>query len=139
MITKIETNLPSYARLSNVYKTENNADALLQQGFGVGIGQASRNRVMDGSLGIERDFTFTLTQALFTTENDDQAKAAIELALMNDQLVILKAFENDFTLGGAALQVAYMSDSGVQFNSAKSDKFLELKTTVSVLYIEPVI
>jgi hypothetical protein len=138
MLQAIATALPTYKKLSNPYTTSDNAEVFLNNGYGVTIGAASQKRVMTGSVGVERYFSFILTKECFATKNDEQRKADAALELANDQLAVMKAFELDFTLGGKVLKIEYGSDEGVQFVQGQSEKFIELKTTVSVLYIEPV-
>lgn len=138
MQSKIATALPAYQKLSNAYNTADNAEALLFDGYGVTIGPATQDRMMPGSIGVIRKFDFVLTKEVFATQNDEATKEAAHLELVNDQLAVLTAFELDFSLSGVCLKIEYDSDSGIQFVSNKNDKYLELKTTVSVQYIEAV-
>lgn len=136
--SKIATALPAYAKLSNPYNTADNDEVFLRQGYGVTIGASSKNRVTTSVIGMQRKFGIVLTAEVFSTKNDDSTKENAHLALANDQLSVIKAIELDFSLGGAVLKAEYESDEGIQFVNNKNEKFLELKTIVSVSYTEAV-
>lgn len=130
--------LPTYQKLSNPYTVSDNPDTFLREGYGITIGSAQQSRITQGSVGVQRTLSFILTKEVFATESDDATRTSTWLELINEQLAVLKLFEADFTLGGSVLKIEYNSDEGIQFVQNKSDKFLELKTNVSVLYIESV-
>lgn len=138
MQAAIETALPSYQKLSNPYNTADNADPFLRDGYGITIGGGSQSRIMAGAVTITRTFSFVLTKECFSTENDEGTRTAAHLELINDQLAVLKAFEADFSMSGSVLKIEYNSDGGIAFVQNGKDKFLELITNVSVLYLEPV-
>lgn len=138
IVSVIETALTSAVRLSNSYKTSDNPDHYLRNGFGVQLGPAVTNRMSTYSVGFKRTFSFVLTRQVYATDNDQSTRQEAEKQILEDQLSVLKAFEADRTLGGKTLAIDYESDGGVEFVNADSKQFIELKTNVTVVYVESV-
>jgi hypothetical protein len=135
---QIKSVLPNHQLLANPYRTADNPELLLRQGYGIQIGQGGNNRLSVYSLSQKRQFSIVITRQAYATQSDQGAKAVTEKQIIEDQLLVLNAIEKDPTLGGLVLRAEYASDSGVSFVSTDKDNFLELTTAVSVIYVDAV-
>lgn len=126
-----------WTRLPNPYKPEENPDQFLRQGWGVALGPASNtNRLVNCKFSIERTLIITLARKFEGTENDDIGKANTELAIFEDQFAMIKELETDVSVNGNAMYTKYVTDGGIEYVRGNTDKFLMVRTEVTLEYLE---
>ena len=137
ILSRIATLLPSRTRLINPYRVESNPDGIYQSGYGIAMNAAeATKRSLGGKVWIRRDFTVVLTSKFHKLDLDATASATAELALFEDQLLLIKDFETNTTVNGVAIKVEYQQDTGILFREATKDNFLYVETLFFVEYSE---
>lgn len=138
----VAATVPAYKRIPNPYVAAANSQLLLAKAYGIGIGDG---RAEDLSLGNQRGrsrtFSLVLINLVSSLDNDTGGRETLEKQLLEDFLAIESALELDNTLGGYALKVDYVSDSGIDFLAADGGKFKYIAITVQflVLYEETIL
>lgn len=138
MISKMGTLFPQHTRLPNPYSLDQNPEPYLAEGFGILLGSGSENRVAQSSVGIKRRISVVQTRSFIAVDSDPTVKEATEKLLIEDQMTLLKDLEQDLTLGGVVLNIAYASDGGIQSVYSNQKQFLKIETQFSVIYIESI-
>lgn len=140
MITRIETLLPTYKRLTNPYKISENNERFLDIGYAVALGPATRGTgYVNSKVRVHRDFTVSLTRKYYAKETDVAAKATTEKQLFEDQILLIKDFEKDPTINSSGANlVAYESDGGIEHVFSNKDQYLLLRSTFTVDYLETI-
>ena len=136
-LDQIENTLPSYRRLSNPYRPEENPAVLLTQGYGLTIGQAQVNkRTQTPILILQRRFGVVLTREYMAREDDSVLKAETEKALLDDAFVLSAHLEALFSMDGQVLRSRVIGDSGLEFVNADNNRFLKTVIDFEVEYFE---
>lgn len=130
----------TYKRIPNPYVAEENAQIILDKGFGVSIGPCERVDLDVCKMYYRRFFNIVIVRLVSATEHDVTRKEAIEKAILEDLQSVRIAIERDNnTLSGNATKTDYESDSGIEFLISPSGfKFYSLNVTLSVLYNETI-
>jgi hypothetical protein len=133
----VEGVLTDYRRIPNPYVLEQNADILLEKGFGVAVGPGEKANLTVTKMDYRRFFNLILVRLVSATENDSDTRDTIETALLEDLQTVRHEIETDGqTLGGTVVRTDYESDSGLQFLLGNNVKFYALSITLSVVYEE---
>jgi hypothetical protein len=112
----------TYRRLANAYSPAANSETALAKGYGVTLGPAQNTNRYLGSLAtMSREFGVVLTKHVVANEGDATGLATLEKNLMEDALLIVKAIEEDASLGGTAEKAAFVSDDGIGFVEPKDE------------------
>lgn len=140
-VTRIETVLDTvtngYTRLPNPYKPEENNDLFLKKGYGITMGAGSNtNRTVNCKFSVQRTTTIVLTRLYEAREDDAVAKAAVEKLLFEDQYALINDFEQDISINGQTMYTRWESDGGIEYVSGETDRFLMLRTTFLLEYLE---
>jgi len=140
-VTRIETVLDvatnGHTRLSNPYKPDENNERLLVKGYGIVMGPGSNtNRQVNCKFSVSRQMEIVLTRQYFAREDDAVSKADTEKALFEDQYLLINDFEQDISINGQTMYTRWESDSGIEYVSSATDRFLMLRTTFSLEYLE---
>mgnify|MGYP001393609270 CR=1 FL=1 len=131
----------SYKRIPNPYVPEDNAQIILDKGFGVAIGPGQRINLDVCKMYYERFFNIVLVRLISATEHDVTTKEDIEKAILEDLQSVRIAIERDNnTLSGNATKTDYDSDSGIELltSPVSGYKYYSLNVTLSVLYNETI-
>ena len=139
MLTRIAAaiSLASQDRIPNPYRLELNGGPYLARGFAVLIGPAvNTNRVIGSKVSIQRQMDVVLTRQFFALASDPAAKSETELALLEDQILIIKDFESDSTLDGTVAKTSYAGDSGIQSILGDDEQFISVTTSFQIEYFE---
>lgn len=137
MVGVAQSLLPDHKRLPDPYNLVNNSDRHLEKGWGFTIERGRSNRHTDqGSVGVDRDIIFKITRQFISLASDAEKRATTEKQILEDQMLILKRLESDFTLGGLILNTDYDSDTGVEYVIIKDSPYLKIETTISLQYVE---
>jgi len=137
MITRIEAVLTSHKRLPNPYAVDRNKEVYLERGYGLTIGPASGQRNILQKVTVSREFGLILTRKFRARPDDEEAKAEVEKELMEDQMLVIKDFEQNSNLNDSVTTVSYVSDSGISSVFPDKGQFLVLETTFQATYLEP--
>jgi hypothetical protein len=140
-VLRIETVLNvvalGYTRLPNPYKPEENSEILLRQGYGIVFGPANNtNRQVNCKFSVSRQMEIVLTRQYYAREDDAVSKSTAEKQLFEDQYLLINDFEQDISINGQTMYTRWESDGGIEYVSAGTDRFLMLKTTFALEYLE---
>jgi hypothetical protein len=136
MLADIATQLPNALKLWHAYRLEENGGPILLNGFGVRVGPAENTkRMVCPRVSIRRSMGVILTRKLYQRDMDADVKTSVEKDILEDQLLLIKHFESNPTVGGA-MNVQFESDTGVSFVNTTDEEFMALETTFTVEYIE---
>lgn len=141
LLTRVETVLDvatnGHTRLPNPYKPEENNERFLVKGYGIVMGAGSNTqRLVNCKFTVNRQMEIVLTRQYFAREDDASAKADTEKALFEDQYLLINDFEKDISINGQTMYTRWESDSGIEYVSANTDRFLMLRTIFSLEYLE---
>lgn len=139
IITQIETALGAgWRRLPNAYVIDQNTYLQLQKGYGVRTDSGlNTERYVTTQCGVtwERIFTIILVRQMTATQNNVEARDAIDVALEEDIENLHKAFELNHSLDGEVIKCVPSGDSGVNFIDAERLKFLSTEVNLRVEYV----
>jgi len=129
--------LPEYTELPNPYIPDDNPDIYMKKGYGISIGAASNtNRVVSKKVSILRDFDFVFVRQINSTETNTGLIKSNAKAIMEDSFKVLEEIENNTSLGQVCVKAEFVSDSGLDFIEADTQRFFILTMVVSVEYFE---
>lgn len=141
--TVLQTLFPEgsgYFQLTNPYNIDENPDAALLQGWGLAFGPGENTeRLLSCSLSLSRSFTVTLTRARFGGDSITENKEEAELALFEDQFLLIKELENDVTLNNnisGITRIVFRSDGGIEDVVTDNDHYVKLTSTFQMEYFE---
>jgi hypothetical protein len=137
IITDLKEIFPNKTRLYNGYTIQSNNELALDNGFGVAYGSGRNgNKFIGTKMGVERDFTISLTKKYYALENESEQRAIAERELMEDFQTMVKHFEGDADLDGIAAKFLYATDSGIQQIFTESQNFIYISVTFDSEYFE---
>ena len=117
--------------------SENNNDLYLQNGYAIGFGSVQRSRtVMCNKVYLTREFQVMLFRTVAATEQDGAAIKTSSKAVLEDEIKIIKAVENDPDLGGYAINAAFSDGDSLQYLEGDRGRYWQLITAFSVEYAE---
>ena len=133
----LSTEANGYFRLPNPYKPEENGEDRLKKGYGIALGAAvNSNRFVNCSFSVARQFQIILTRKYVALENDAVRKADAEKALFEDLNLLINDFEQDISVNGNTMYTRYEADGGIEYVQGDTDKFIMLRTTFVMEYVE---
>ncbi len=147
LFTRIAAQLTSHKRLPNPYRVERNPDTFLRLGYGVAYDAGNQPTVLE-SCGnkVERQVRIIITRRFAALDLDDADKKTTEVALFEDQQLLLADFEKYPFLGSAlgvndyAYRMVFVSDTGIQFvqpDEADGGAYLYLESIFTMEYSNP--
>lgn len=125
-------------RIPNPYELERTSSLLLIKGFGVFVGPGTNPRTEQSCrIRLNRDFGIVLTRQITATEHDIGTIAPIEKAMFEDQLALIKAFDQN-TLNGSVSDVTFTGDGGLELLSTldASGRFYVLSSVFACTYLQ---
>lgn len=139
IITELTTNVfdSTWRRLPNPYVIDQNTYLQLQKGYAVRTDAGlNTERFITNQCSVtwERLFTIILVRQMFATQNNVDARDAIDLELQEDIELIHKKFELNHSLNGEAIKCIPVGDTGVNFIDAERLKFLSTEVNLRVEY-----
>ena len=133
----VETALGAgYTRLPNPYLANENAHVLLTKGYGVAIGTGTRLDREVCRIYYQRTYQIVLTKLVYSTLNNVDERADIDMAILEDFEAVFKALEANATLSSHAVTSRVESDSGIEFADSESLKFIMMTIDLTVEYQE---
>ena len=133
----VSTALPSYTKAPKSIILEENPNLLMNSGYIISWGDGQNtNRFASCKLSISRIFTISLMNKVVSLETNATQLATQEKNMFNDQLTLVRAIENDVTLGGTAVRSVYSSDGGIEFLAGDRINYYLLQTDLEIEYIE---
>lgn len=112
----IQAALPTYTKIPDPYAVGGTAEALLRKAYGIGIGPGRNTEEDYGDVvTMEREFSVILVRQVTTTDNNSTARNALELALMEDHLTLVKAFQASAELDATVSVSTFDADGGIEF------------------------
>lgn len=135
LLTTIAATLTSARRLANPYVLAENPGGLLENGYGVAIGPAGAGRAsLTCEQSFERAIAVVLTRTAAGTENNADALATVEKALVEDQVALIQALAEET----ATFPATYVSDGGVEFvqTQDRTGRYYALVTEFALKYSE---
>lgn len=140
IVTHLNTVFPSsdgYFRMRNPYRPENNPDSMLIKAWGFSLGGGQNDEKFTGcEMGIDRELTVTLVRQWIALESDVTRRADIEKLILEDQFKLFQSLEADNTIGQVASDVKFISDNGIEFLEAETNKFLMINSLLRLKYVE---
>ncbi len=135
--TIVGTILTDYTELPNPYIPDDNPDIYMKKGYGITMGAASNsNRVVSKKVSILRDFDFVFVRQINSTETNTGLIKSNAKAVMEDSFKVLEEIEKNTSLGQLCVKAEFVSDSGLDFIEADTQRFFILTMVVSVEYFE---
>lgn len=135
--TLVSTTLTSYKKLPNPYVASENANVILNKGYGIAIGAGTNTeRLLGCKLSIARDFGVVLTKQIAKTDHDVAGRATQEKAIFEDQYLIIKALEENPSLSGTAAKAYFVGDGGLEVLDLETGRYFVLATQFNVEYLE---
>jgi hypothetical protein len=135
--TLIEGQVSGVTQIPNPYEPEGNSDLWLNNGYGVGYGSADVDRREVGcKIYLRREIIVMLLRRVEANENDASGVEAIAKNVMEDELKIIKAVENDNTLNGNAIDASYIDTTPLEYLVGDRGRYFILNIGFSVLYAE---
>lgn len=132
--------LTSYVRIPNPYDPQENADLLLDKGFGLAIGEdENTGRMAKPTLSLARQFRILLINQISSHEQDVSGRSDQSLLLMEDAFTLIKAIEGDFTLNGEDHITTYQGSNGISFLIADRARYFSTELTFETEYFESLI
>lgn len=134
----IEAEISGITEIPNPYEPEANSDLYLQNGYGVGFGNASNsNRNMGATVTIEREFFIMLFRLVAATPQDTAAIKTSAKNLLEDELKLIKAIELNRDLDKLAMNAQYTGSDSLDFLAGETgNRYFQQIITVSVEYRE---
>ena len=135
--TIVEAQVTGITSIPDPYDPESNNDLFLQNGYAIGFGSVQRSRtVMCNKVYLTREFQVMLFRVVAATEQDGDAIKTSSKAILEDELKIIKAVENDPDLGGYAINAAFTDGDPLQYLEGDRGRYWQLITAFSVEYAE---
>lgn len=135
--TAISTLLVNYVQLPNPYAAIENPSLMLKKAYGLGFGAgANTNRLVCGQLSVSREMTVTLIQSVPSLVNQTAKLAEIEKNLLEDELLLIKFFESNDHLLSSISKIAFVADSGINYEQTGKGLFIMLDISIEVEYFE---
>lgn len=135
LITRLETVLSGHLRLTNPYDLEQNPERFLNQGYGLAFGAGENTKqIIDCMLSMRMDINISITRQFVGQETDAAGKATVEKNLFEDQLLVIKDFCNNISIG----TIDFNGHNGIEFIVAEKSNFLALRSTFSIIYFESI-
>jgi hypothetical protein len=140
----ITTSLSTYSGAKlNPHSLELNPEVMLQKGYGIVYGPGSNtNRQVGCHLSVSRQFIVLLTNLVSSQKGDEDGREALEKALLEDCVTLIKAIEDNPSLsttagvGGPALSAQWVSDDGVEYLNNKNSSFMFCQLVFDIEYME---
>lgn len=141
IVSRVETVLggtaAGYTRLANPYAPEDNPELKLRKGWGVALKEGQNtNRQVNCKFSVNRTLEVVLTRLYTDWEENAVAHSSLEKLLLEDQYKIINDLEQDVTVNGTTMYTRWESDSGIEFLSGETGRFLMLRTQFSMEYLE---
>ena len=135
--TIVEAQVTGITSIPDPYDPESNNDLYLQNGYAIGFGSVQRSRtVMCNKVYLTREFQVMLFRTVAATEQDGAAIKTSSKAVLEDEIKIIKAVENDPDLGGYAINAAFSDGDSLQYLEGDRGRYWQLITAFSVEYAE---
>lgn len=139
LIEVVAETFPDKVELTNPYVIDDNEDIFLKSGFGVAIlPTVNLNRATSCLYSIGRDVEIVFTKQIFGTNRDHKERQAIEKGLMQDQLNLIKAIDNDGQLNDLLANSAFIGDNGIEFIFNDRNNFVALTCNFTLEYHEQI-
>lgn len=137
IVSLVQTNLPTFARIPNPYAVSENTAIFLKRAFGVAIGPGVNTQRYVGCLtSWERSYTINIITQVVNTENDTDGRFEVEKDLLDHHRALLLAFETNPSLDGICIKAIVTDDSGIQYVDGQQGKFLAVEIALAVEYQE---
>lgn len=131
----IETVLPEYKRLPNPYDVNANTFLQLRRGYGIEVGEGTNTQRYVGCLTTwQRTYNITLVRKVTTTDNNVDARIAVEQGILDDHEELLKTFEVDVSMDGLVIKAVVGGDGGINFLDVDRQKFLAMTIGLDIEY-----
>lgn len=147
-IARIEALLTSHIMLPHAYRLERNTRDQLRLGYAIAYRDATNAQLtIQCGHSVTRNISIIITRRFAANDLDPVNKYVTEMALFEDQQLILNDFEKYPFLGlnpgenDYAFNCQYVSDSGIQFtylDEADGGNYLYLESIFSVTYADPI-
>jgi hypothetical protein len=139
VVSVIKATFPDKSELPNGYIPEDNDDVFLKDGFGVSIEPVINDaRVLSCQISFDREINITFTKKIFGSDRDIERRRAVEKALMEEELTLVKAIIEDGTLHDLTGDVNFLDDGGIEFvyNGRVKISYIMLQMRFGVKYLE---
>lgn len=132
----ITSTLSNVVKIPNPYEPEANPQYALKYGYGIGFGAAQNSRDLLGScIDIDRQFEVMLFQEIAKADTDAAGIQNQALALLEDEISVIKAVEAETSLG-TAKNVRYLASDPLEFLVGERGRYFRLLTVFGFEYNE---
>jgi hypothetical protein len=80
--------------------------------------------------------TIPLTKKFYSLENNSEKRQNYEQELMEEAMVLIRLFEQDQSLGGAAAKFSFVSHAGIQQVFGESQQYIFVNLNFNAEFIE---
>jgi hypothetical protein len=134
-ITGLLTTANGWTRIPNPYDLQGASNLMLNQGWGVKLGEGVNRGFVTCNMMIDRTFRVVISRMVFKTEHDADGLASVELQLMEDLRTIVHDFETTVMLNNGQGFCTYNNDSGISLVGGE-EQFLTVEASFTVKLIE---
>lgn len=136
IITKLNALYPAKQRLFNPYSLEENPEICRKDGWGLGVGDATRDEEEFCNLTLTRSFRFVLMRHFVTLAGKEDGFDSVTKSLLEDQQSFLNAFYATDQIGQGNIieRIDIDSISGITELAADEKKYLfnEVNFTITL-------
>ena len=136
--TLVAAALPDHTELYKPSVIDSVEDALLDKSYGIVIGPASNTKrfVSCDNYSVRRDVVILNTITIYGADLDETIRKNAEKELLENQIKILRAAQNNVTLTGLVSKFDFENDNGLEFIFTDETDNIMLQSTYSFEYIE---
>lgn len=119
--------------LTNPYIIDDNAETILATGWGVAaLPSTNLNRTASCIYTLARDVEVVLTNVVYGTDRDMARRQEIEAKLMDDQIRLIKAIDQDAVLHDLLAKNNFIGDNGVEFVFTEKNNYLAIVSSWNI-------
>ncbi len=133
------TAFPAAKLIPDPYNIESTSSLYLANGYGIqfGAGENAKDQ-LSCYIRLNRAIVVVQTRLVATTEHNATSQSNTALALLEDQLAMIKIFETNGSLGSIIADIQYLNDTGIEFleTADSTGRFYVLTTAFTGTYLE---
>lgn len=125
--------------LTNPYIIDDNAEPIVASGWGVAmLANTNLRRTASCIYTLGRDVEVVLTNLVVGTDRDMAKRQAVEAKLMEDQIRLIRAIDNDGQLHDLLAKNDFIGDNGIEFVFTEKHNYVSLISTWNIEYHEKI-
>ncbi len=135
LIEVVRETFPANERheLKNPYILDDNPETILATAWGVAaLPSTNLERTASCIYTLARDVEIVLTNVVYGTEMDVAKRQAVEAKLIDDQIRLIKAIDQDTALNDLLAKNKFIGDNGIEFVFTEKNNYLAIVSTWNI-------